>query len=411
VAKFREPAGCFAAVGFDEFAEDACRQLASRCGLFCRLSGIGRYVGRVGLRWTTDAAATPSSRYFDFATVNQTLRRFLVGACFALASCGSARALDLTFEITSPGSFTSNQIAIVQQALGRVEGMWETMLIGYQPGINVGPVPITIQPTTVGLASASYSSTTFHDGYTIATSGFVNINTLQIEPFANWQGDEPNGLNFIDELLAHEVGHVLGIGTLWMSNNVYSFNTFQYTGPHGLAAYKSEFNQTIAYVPVENAGNPGTPNAHWDQLMRSSPQEGNPSDPWPLDPRVGVVDQYGRDRGLELMTGAIDPDFREPFVSRFTIQSMRDMGYAVTEFEDFNGDGLINVADRAIVLTNQGMTGLQIDSMRFGDANRDRKVDMADFTLWQSAAPEPASGALAGLAALYLLSWRRCRHR
>jgi hypothetical protein len=392
VAKFREPAGRSAAVGFDEFAEDACRQLASRCGLFCRLSGIGRYMGRVGLRWTTVAAATPGSRYFDFATVNQTLRRCLVGACFALASCGSVRAFDLTFEITSPGSFTSNQMAIVQQALGRVEGMWETMLTGYQAGLTLGPVHIFIQPTTVGLASASYSSTTFHEGYTIATSGFVNINTLQIEPFANWQGDEPNGLNFIDELLAHEVGHVLGIGTLWTTNNVYQFNTFQYTGPHGKAAYQAEFNQSTAY---------------WDQLMRSSVLEGNPTDPWPLDPRVGVVDQFGRDRGLELMTGAIDPDFLEPFVSRFTIQSMRDMGYTVTEFEDFNGDGLINIFDRSIVLANQGMTGLQIDSMRFGDANRDRKVDMADFTLWQTAAPEPGSGALAGVVWVALGAWRR----
>jgi hypothetical protein len=209
------------------------------------------------------------------------------------------------------------------------------------------------------------------------------------------------------------VGHVLGIGTLWTTNNVYSFNSFQYTGQYGVAAYKAEFNEAIPYLPVENAGNAGTPNSHWDQLMRSSPQEGNPADPWSLDPRVGVVDKYGRDRGLELMTGAIDPDFREPFVSRFTIQSMRDMGYTVTEFEDFNGDGQINLADRAIVTANQGMTGLQVDSMRFGDANRDRIVDMADFRLWQVAAgvPEPGSAAMALLATAYAASWRRRSRR
>ena len=124
---------------------------------------------------------------------------------------------------------------------------------------------------------------------------------------------------------------------------------------------------------------------------------------------MGVVDQYGRDRALELMTGAIDPDFREPFLARFTVQSMRDLGYTVTEFEDFNGDGRIDLADRAIVMANQGMTGLEIDSMRFGDADRDRDVDMVDFGLWQIATPEPGSGALAAIATSAFALLRRRR--
>jgi MYXO-CTERM domain-containing protein len=58
-----------------------------------------------------------------------------------------------------------------------------------------------------------------------------------------------------------------------------------------------------------------------------------------------------------------------------------------------------------------GMTGLQIDSMRFGDANRDRKVDMADLLLWQQAAgvPEPGSGMLAILGAVVSGALRRRR--
>jgi hypothetical protein len=190
---------------------------------------------------------------------------------------------------------------------------------------------------------------------------------------------------------------------------VYTPDTFQYLGAHGVAAYEAEFSDAILYAPVENAGNPGTPNAHWDQLMRSSPQEGNPVDPWSLDPRVGVVDQYGRDRGLELMTGAIDPDFREPYIARFTVQSMRDLGYKVTEFEDFNGDGAVNVADLAVLQANFGAMGLQIDSMAFGDADRDRDVDGHDLLLWQerlgqlagtTVTPEPSAATLALLAML-----------
>ena len=323
-----------------------------------------------------------------------------------------AAAFDLQFSIPNPGNqFDANELNILNAALLRVERMWETVITGYQPGISVGAIPITIDPTTQGLAAANYSGTTVQGGFTLTTSGFVNVNVNEIENFANWQGVGANGRNYIDELLAHEVGHVLGVGTLWVSNSVYVSNSFQYTGVHGLAAYQAEFNQATAYIPVENAGNAGTPNAHWDQLMRSSSQEGTPppANPYLLDPRVGVVDQYGRDRGLELMTGAIDPDYGEPFLSRFTVQSMRDMGYAVAEFEDFNGDGSVNAADLNILKANFGATGLEIDSMAFGDANRDRRVDGVDFLLWQRAfvagggalsVPEPGTALLVFFGAI-----------
>lgn len=331
-------------------------------------------------------------------------------AILAFGALPRAAAFDLQLSISDPGGqFNANELNILNAALVRVERMWETVLTGYQPGISIASVPITVHPTTSGLAAANYSSATTQGGFTLATSGFMNVNINEIENFANWQGVGANGRNYIDELLAHEVGHVLGVGTLWVSNGVYSTNTFQYTGAHGLAAYQAEFNQAVAFVPVENAGNPGTPNAHWDQLMRSSPQEGDPSDPWSLDPRVGVVDQYGRDRGLELMTGAIDPDYGEPFLSRFTVESMRDMGYTVAEFEDFNGDGVVDMLDRDILMANMGATGLEIDSIAFGDANRDRVVNAADLALWRAAAnvPEPGALSLALLAMLGLCSRRR----
>ena len=93
------------------------------------------------------------------------------------------------------------------------------------------------------------------------------------------------------------------------------------------------------------------------------------------------------------MTGAIDPDHGEPFISRFSVQSMRDLGYTVAEFEDLNGDGMIDLLDRDILLANMGATGLEIDSIAFGDANRDRIVDATDLALWRTAAgvPEPAT--------------------
>jgi hypothetical protein len=336
---------------------------------------------------------------------------FLFAATLAASAPPRVMAFDLQFSIDDPGGqFTTNKRDILDAALARAERMWETVITGYQPNISIGSIPISIHPTTSGLAAATYTSTTYQGGFTLAMQGFININVNEIENFANWQGVGANGRNYIDELLAHEVGHVLGVGTLWVSNGVYATDTFHYTGAYGLAAYQAEFRQAVAYVPVENAGNPGTPNAHWDQLMRSSAQEGNPSDPWSLDPRVGVVDQDGRDRGLELMTGAIDPDYGEPFLSRFTVESMRDLGYTVAAFEDFNGDGAVDLLDRTILLDNIGAAGLEIDSIAFGDANRDRMITDADLTLWQTAVgvPEPGSLAPVGFA---LVGWALRRHR
>lgn len=331
------------------------------------------------------------------------MRSLSLGILAWIATCASASyAFDLQFTIGSSGSlqFTPAQVQILNTALSQVESMWETVIVGYRPGINVPTLPITVLPTTSGLAAATYTGTVFQGGFQVSTAGYIEVNVNQIADFANWQGPGANGLNYVDEILAHETGHVLGIGTQWLSNGVYIQNSFHYTGQYGVAAFQSEFNQPNAtFVPVENAGGSGTPNAHWDQLMRSSVQEGNPNDPYSLNPRIGITDQYGRDLGLELMSGAIDPDQGEPFISRTTVESLRDLGYEVTSFEDFNGDGIVDQNDLNILNANLGATGLGINSMCFGDANRDRKVDMQDFALWQAAAvPEPAAALLGAIA-------------
>lgn len=310
-------------------------------------------------------------------------------------------AFDLVYQIENAGGgFTPLEVQILSQAMTHAENAWETVITGYASTAPVPSLLVHIWPTTVGLAAASHNGLTTQGLFTYSTGGDLYVNVDWIEDFANWQGAGANGLNFVDELLVHETGHVLGIGTLWALNGAYVPGTFHYTGPHGLAAYRAEFNATAAGVPVESAGESGTAGAHWDQRMRSSSEEGNPDNPWSLEPRLGVVDAFGHDAGLEVMTGAIDPDYGEPFFSRTTVESMRDMGYATTRFEDANGDGSVSGADLAVWKANFGTVGLQIDSFAYGDADRDRAVAGRDFLLWQRALgsggaaitiPEPTS--------------------
>lgn len=254
-----------------------------------------------------------------------------------LASAEPLRAeFDLQISIPSPGSFTTAQLAVLEESIDAAEALWESVITGYQPGISQTGISITVQAGS-SFGDTFITGSTIQGGYRLTTSGRVRINTGVIDAFGSWNGTpgpenpDPNflGLNYVDDILAHEFGHALGIGTQWTTNSVYVNNTGQYTGQHGLAAYQQEFDPNAMFVPVELQGSAGTQNSHWDQIMRSSTQEGDPDDPWSLDPRTGVTDLLGRDRALELMTGALDPDYGEPFLSRTTIQSLRDLGFTV----------------------------------------------------------------------------------
>jgi hypothetical protein len=102
-------------------------------------------------------------------------------------------------------------------------------------------------------------------------------------------------------VIMHEMGHVLGIGTLWnygrsmLANGGTANPTF--TGPRAVAQW-SQLGGT-AGVPVENNGSPGTTDAHW---------------------RESIFDN-------EMMTGYIDQGLNP--LSAMSIASLGDLGYHV----------------------------------------------------------------------------------
>ncbi len=107
----------------------------------------------------------------------------------------------------------------------------------------------------------------------------------------------------LDDVIVHEMGHVLGVGTLWDSIPAGSLVTGAGTGdPRFVGARAGAEWSTLGRtgtVPVEALGGPGTADSHW---------------------RESVFDN-------ELMTGFIDAGSNP--LSRLTIASLADLGYLV----------------------------------------------------------------------------------
>lgn len=118
---------------------------------------------------------------------------------------------------------------------------------------------------------------------------------------------ENNGTLF--DVIAHEMAHVIGFGTLWTTDffiagtqSNYVEGSGRYTGEFALEMYRKEFVEDAEFIPVELGGGDGTANSHWDE-------------PWP----GGASD---------LMTGYLGP---YPItLSDTTVASFADIGYLTT---------------------------------------------------------------------------------
>lgn len=106
-----------------------------------------------------------------------------------------------------------------------------------------------------------------------------------------------------DEVVLHEMGHVLGIGTIWEQLGLLSGgggSDPRFTGANATAEYNNIFGTSASSVPVENTGGAGTRDGHW---------------------RESVFDN-------ELMTGFLNQGQANP-LSRVTVASLADLGYQV----------------------------------------------------------------------------------
>ncbi len=113
-----------------------------------------------------------------------------------------------------------------------------------------------------------------------------------------------------NSVILHEMGHVIGIGTLWNALGLLqspssagsALDTY-FSGANGIAGFNSIGGSTYTggqKVPVENTGGAGTINSHWRESVLQN----------------------------ELMTGYLNSGVANP-LSLLTVRSLTDMGYTV----------------------------------------------------------------------------------
>lgn len=194
---------------------------------------------------------------------------------------------------------TASEQAIFQQAAAK----WQSIIVGDLPNatyngqvvddllISASATPIDGAGNILGQAGPDR----FRSGSQLPYHGTMQFDSADMAQM------EANGT--LLGVIEHEMGHVLGIGTLWSSKGLLvgaGTSNPLFVGPQATAEYNAIFGVNSAGVPVENGGGSGTRDSHWEESIL----------------------------GSELMTGYVGPGNVMP-LSRITVASLADIGYTV----------------------------------------------------------------------------------
>jgi hypothetical protein len=263
---------------------------------------------------------------------------YVVRADLKRAKAAKAAA-PFTITVVFLGGLTTAQKNAFKTAAKR----WSKVIVGDLPDVVVngqviddvlieasgvaidGPGGILGQAGPTHLRPASAGAAKF-----IPAKGRMQFDTADL---ANMQA---NGT--LNDVITHEMGHVLGIGTIWTAKGLLagsSGNNPTFTGTNAKKEYGTLKGSGPAAVPVENTGGPGTKNSHWRETVFRN----------------------------ELMTGFVASPPNP--MSRLTIASLKDLGYKVdlTKAEAYSLPNLLQLAESAFFGAPHDHGGLVIPTV------------------------------------------------
>ena len=212
---------------------------------------------------------------------------------------GPGPASEYTIEVR----FTDNTLSVAQQQVfTTAANRWSQIITGDVPdvvvdGLSVDDLVIDASAPFIdgnGGILGQAGPTALRSGSALPSRGIMEFDGADLAELEA-SGDLLN-------VILHEMGHVIGIGTIWgtlgLTQNV--GNEIRFTGSQAVAEYQSIFRTSDNFVPVETDGGPGTAGGHWDEETFAN----------------------------ELMTGFLDGGVANP-ISRVTVGALADMGYSV----------------------------------------------------------------------------------
>lgn len=99
--------------------------------------------------------------------------------------------------------------------------------------------------------------------YVRSLSGLPILGTMELDE-ADLANMEASGI--LGDVVHHEMGYVLGIGTLWRYQSLPQGEGGAdpyFSGPQGVAAHQGLGATVLDGVPVEDTGGDGTRDSHW----------------------------------------------------------------------------------------------------------------------------------------------------
>jgi hypothetical protein len=217
----------------------------------------------------------------------------------------SAAAIKSAYEIEV--RFVGGLTATQKNAFKTAAKRWSKVIVGDLPSVVVsgeviddllimaqgvpidGPGKILGQAGPTHLRPASAGVNAF-----LPAKGLMSFDTADL---AKMQAD-----GTLVDVITHEMGHVIGIGTIWTEKGLLTgVNTLnpRFTGAAAKKEYGALKGTGPMPVPVENTGGPGTVDSHWRETVFKN----------------------------ELMSGFIAA-MHNP-LSRVTVASLQDLGYVV----------------------------------------------------------------------------------
>lgn len=246
----------------------------------------------------------------------------------ASAVMGVAVTSPYTIEVRFLGGLNAAQKKAFKSAADR----WTKMIVGDLPSVMVegeliddvlilaqgtaidGPGGILGQAGPTHLRPASAGSAAF-----LPARGIMSFDTADLKKM------EQNGT--LTDVITHEMGHVLGVGTIWSRKALLkgaNGSNPTFTGKNAMREYGKLRGGNPIQVPVENTGGQGTRDSHWrETVFRNELMSG-------------------------FIAGAGNP------LSRMTVASLQDMGYAVNleAAEPYSLPNLLQLAEKGMLIAH-----------------------------------------------------------